>query len=460
MNINSDTAVSMAAAVRKGEVSAVEVTQAALARITAQNPQLNCFTAITAETALIDAAKIDQEIAQGKNPGLLAGVPFAVKNLYDIAGLTTLAGSKINAENPPASQDATAVAKLKQAGAVLVGALNMDEYAYGFVTENSHYGATHNPHDLQRIAGGSSGGSSAAVAAGLVTLTLGSDTNGSIRVPAALCGVLGFKPTYGRLSRAGVALFSSSLDHVGTFARSVEDIATAFDLLQGEDQRDPVCTKRSLELCVPQLYQDISQIRIAVADDYFTQGASPEALAAVEKVAQALNVTDYVTIPEAHRARAAAFVITASEGANLHLEQLKSRPQDFDPATRDRFLAGALIPSSWYIQAQRFRRWYGDRLREIWQNVDIILAPTTPISAPLIGQKTMILDGEEIAVRPHLGLFTQPLSFIGLPVLSVPVQLPDSLPLGVQIIAAPYNEALILRVAAVLESQGVISAKL
>ncbi|MEA5515417.1 AtzE family amidohydrolase [Nodularia sp. UHCC 0506] len=452
-------AVSIAAAVRRGEVSAVEVTKAALARITTQNPQLNCFTAITAETALIDAAKIDQEIAQGKNPGLLAGVPFAVKNLYDIAGLTTLAGSKINAENPPANQDATAVAKLKQAGAILVGALNMDEYAYGFVTENSHYGATHNPHDLQRIAGGSSGGSSAAVAAGLVPLTLGSDTNGSIRVPAALCGVLGFKPTYGRLSRTGVALFSSSLDHVGTFACSVEDIATAFDLLQGEDQRDPVCTKRSPELCVPQLYQDISNIKIAIANDYFTQGASPEALAAVQTVADALSVTDYVTIPEAHRARAAAFVITASEGANLHLEQLKSRPQDFDPATRDRFLAGALIPSSWYIQAQRFRSWYGDRFREIWQNVDIILAPTTPISAPLIGQKTMILDGEEILVRPHLGLFTQPLSFIGLPVLSVPIQLPNALPLGVQIIAAPYNEAVILRVAAVLQSQGVITGE-
>ncbi|WP_414552698.1 AtzE family amidohydrolase [Anabaena sp. CCY 0017] len=452
-------AVSIAAAVHTGEVSAVEVTQAALARITAQNPQLNCFTAITAETALIDAAKIDQEIAQGKNPGALAGVPFAVKNLYDIAGLTTLAGSKINAENPPASQDATAVAKLKQAGAILVGALNMDEYAYGFVTENFHYGATHNPHDLQRIAGGSSGGSSAAVAAGLVPLTLGSDTNGSIRVPAALCGVLGFKPTYGRLSRAGVALFSSSLDHVGTFARSVEDIATAFDVLQGEDDRDPVCTKRPPQLCVPQLHQDISQIRIAIAGDYFTQGASPEALAAVQKVADALSVTDYVTIPEAHRARAAAFVITASEGANLHLEQLKSRPQDFDPATRDRFLAGALIPSTWYIEAQRFRKWYRDRLREIWQNVDIILAPTTPISAPLIGQKTMILAGEEILVRPHLGLFTQPLSFIGLPVLSVPIQQPNALPLGVQIIAAPYNEALILRVAAVLQSQGVITGE-
>ncbi len=200
-------AVSIAAAVREGRVSAVEVTQAALAKIAARNPELNCFTAIIAEAALADASRIDSEIAQGNNPGALAGVPFAAKNLYDIAGLTTLAGAKINAENPPATQDATAVAKLKQAGAVLVGALNMDEYAYGFVTENAHYGATHNPHDLQRVAGGSSGGSAAAVAAGLVPLTLGSDTNGSIRVPAAFCGIFGLKPTYGRLSRAGVALW-------------------------------------------------------------------------------------------------------------------------------------------------------------------------------------------------------------------------------------------------------------
>jgi AtzE family amidohydrolase len=451
-------AVSIAADVREGKVSAVEVTKAALARIAAQDHQLNCFTTITAETALTDAARIDREIAQGNNPGMLAGVPFAVKNLFDIAGLTTLAGSKINAENPPASEDATAVAKLKQAGAVLVGALNMDEYAYGFVTENSHYGATHNPHDLQRVAGGSSGGSAAAVAAGLVPLTLGSDTNGSIRVPAALCGIFGFKPTYGRLSRAGVALFSSSFDHIGPFARSVQDIATVFDALQKEDDRDPICTKRPPQLVLPQLKQDISDIRIAIAADYFTKGAEPEALAAVQKVADALNVTEYVTIPEAHRARAAAFVITASEGANLHLDKLRSHPEDFDPATRDRFLAGALIPSSWYLQAQRFRKWYCDRVRKVFENVDLILAPTTPISAPLIGQQTMILDGEEIFVRPHLGLFTQPLSFIGLPVLSVPIQCQNALPLGVQLIAAPDNEVLILRVAAALEIKGIVSA--
>lgn len=448
-------AVSIAENVLSGKVSAVDITQAALTRIAARNDELNCFTTITTETALQDAARIDKEIAEGKNPGVLAGVPFAVKNLFDIAGLTTLAGAKINAENPTATQDATAITKLKQAGAVLIGALNMDEYAYGFVTENAHYGATHNPHDLNRVAGGSSGGSAAAVAAGLVPFSLGSDTNGSIRVPAALCGVFGFKPTYGRLSRAGVKLFSSSLDHIGHFANSVRDIATIFDVLQGEDEKDPICTKRPIEKSLPQINDYISNIKIAIADDYFTQNAEPAALAAVQKVAEALNVTEYITIPEAKIARAAAFIITACEGANLHLDKLKTRPQDFDFATRDRFLAGALIPNHWYIQAQRFRSWYRDKVREIFKNVDIIIAPTTPIPAPLIGQKTMILNNKEILVRPHLGLFTQPLSFIGLPVLSVPVNQENSLPLGIQLIAAPYNEVLILQVAAVLEKQGI-----
>ncbi|NEQ18815.1 MAG: AtzE family amidohydrolase [Microcoleus sp. SIO2G3] len=370
MNLEQADAVAIAAAVQEGKVSAVEVAKAALQRIAARDNEVNCFTTVTAETALADAERIDSEIAEGKNPGCLAGVPFAVKNLFDIAGLTTLAGAKINAENPPAIEDATAVARLKQAGAILVGALNMDEYAYGFVTENSHYGNSHNPHDLKRVAGGSSGGSAAAIAAGLVPLTLGSDTNGSIRVPAALCGVFGLKPTYGRLSRAGVALFSSSLDHVGPFARSVRDIATAFDVLQGEDERDPICTKRPfVEMLHTTSLQNIDGIRIAIAGDYFLKGASPEALEAVQRVAHALDVTKYVTIPETHRARAAAFVITACEGANLHLEKLRSRPQDFDPATRDRFLAGALIPSHWYIQAQRFRRWYRDKVQEIFQKV-------------------------------------------------------------------------------------------
>ncbi|MFB2937740.1 AtzE family amidohydrolase [Aerosakkonemataceae cyanobacterium BLCC-F154] len=444
-------ATQIAEVVRQKEVSAKSIVAASLARIADRNYKYNCFTNVIAETALAEAEKIDRTISEGKDPGILAGVPFAVKNLFDVAGITTLAGAKINAENPPASRDATAVARLKKAGAILVGTLNMDEYAYGFVTENSHYGPTRNPHNLNCIAGGSSGGSAAAVAAGLVPITLGSDTNGSIRVPAAFCGIFGLKPTYGRLSRSGAFLFAASFDHIGPFARSVRDLAAIFDVLQGEDPQDPVCTKRPPEPCLPQLNQGIEGLRIAIAGEYFAENAAPEALAAVAKVALALNTTEIVTIPEPHRARAAAFIITASEGANLHLKNIKSRPQDFDIATRDRFIAGALIPTTWYIQAQRFRRWYRDRLREIFANVDIIITPTTPCAAPEIGQEKMVIAGEEMLVRPNLGLFTQPLSFVGLPIISVPIQRPGDLPLGVQIIGAPYKEALVFRVAKYLE---------
>ncbi|MGB5898529.1 MAG: AtzE family amidohydrolase [Geitlerinemataceae cyanobacterium] len=447
-------AVGLAGAIRRGEIGAKTAIQETLEQIDRENPHLNCFTKILPEAAIAKAETVDNAIADGQDPGILAGVPFAVKNLFDVAGITTLAGSKIHAENPPATRDATAISRLKQAGAIMLGTLNMDEYAYGFVTENSHYGTTCNPHDRTRIAGGSSGGSAAAVAAGWVPLTLGSDTNGSIRVPAALCGVFGFKPTYGKLSRSGAMLFSSSLDCIGPFARSVRDIATVFDLLQGEDAACPP------QPCLPELERSVAGLRIAIADDYFAQNAETEALEAVYTIAKALNVTQTVSIPEAHRARAAAYAITASEGANLHLGNLRSRPQDFDPATRDRFLAGALIPSTWYLQSQRFRQWFRDKVRDIFDRVDIILAPTTPCVAPKIGQETMQIGKVEMLVRPNLGLFTQPLSFIGLPVLSVPLYRPNSLPLGVQIIAAPHNESLILRVAAQLERQGILGSRL
>jgi AtzE family amidohydrolase len=451
-------ATAIAAAVQQGELSAREVTQIALDRIAQRDQQLNCFTAVLAESALTSAAQVDEAIATQASVGPLAGVPFAVKDLFDIAGLSTLAGSIINRDYPPASRDATAVDRLKQAGAILVGALNMDEYAYGFVTENSHYGATHNPHDLNRVAGGSSGGSAAAVAGGLVPITLGSDTNGSIRVPAAFCGIYGLKPTYGRLSRAGAFLFCASLDHIGPFARSVRDIALTFDLLQGYDPLDPICSTRPVEPCLPQVNQGLEGLRIAIADGYFATGAEPVVSAAVARVAQALGATERVVLPESHRARAAAYLITSCEGSNLHLHNLKTRPQDFDPATRDRFLSGAMVPAAWYIQAQRFRSWYRDRIRALFQEVDLILAPTTPCPAPLIGQQTIVIDGVEVPNRPNLGVFTQPLSFIGLPILSVPVQQPGHLPVGVQIIAAPYQEATILRAAAVLEAAGITTA--
>jgi amidase/aspartyl-tRNA(Asn)/glutamyl-tRNA(Gln) amidotransferase subunit A len=451
-------ATSIALAVRTRKRSAREIISATLETIQCYDGQLNCFTKVLEQEALAQADATDALIAAGQDPGPLAGVPFAVKNLFDISGVTTIAGSKIHAEHAPAEKDAAVVERLKAAGANLVGALNMDEYAYGFTTENTHYGPTRNPHDLERVAGGSSGGSAAAVAAGMVPLTVGSDTNGSIRVPAALCGVYGLKPTYGRISRAGAVLFAESFDHVGPFARSVRDIALAFDALHGPDPRDPVASSRPAEAVTPQLEFGTKDLRIAVADGYFNHGGTQEAFEAVRKVARALDVQQVVTIPDVEKARAAAYIITACEGGNLHLPDLRTRPGDFDPVVVERFLAGALLPAAWYSHAQRFRRVFRDLVREVFRTVDVILAPTTPVPAIRIGQPTIEIDGKEVPSRPNLGYFTQPLSFIGLPIISVPVFDPGSLPLGVQVIGAPYREASILRVAWQLEQMGVASA--
>jgi AtzE family amidohydrolase len=456
-------AVTIAADVKARRSSGTDQVRAALKRIAAHDPALNCFTEVLAERALATAARVDGAVALGADPGPLAGVPFAVKNLYDVAGLRTLAGSKINRDHAPAARDAAAVRALEGAGAVLVGALNMDEYAFGFTTENTHYGPTHNPHDLARVAGGSSGGSAAAVAAGLVPISLGSDTNGSIRVPAAFCGIFGLKPTYGRVSRAGVALFAGSFDHAGPFARSVADLAVTFEIIQGPDPDDPACADRPADPCLAELARGVAGLRIAVADGYFSRGGQPEAHAAVERVARALKADRRVTLPEAERARAAAVVITSAEGAELHLADLKTRAADFDPMTRERFLAGALIPATHYRAAQRFRAWYRDRVRRLFDDVDVILTPTTPFPAPLIGQQTIEIASdrdsppEPLPVRALIGLYTQPISFIGLPALSVPVPVPGpgSLPLGVQLVAAPWRESVLLRVAAALEADGV-----
>ena len=449
--------LAIATAVRQGEITAQAVVEDCLNTIYHRDRALNCFTLVATDRALQQARALDQAMQVGQAVGPLAGVPFAVKNLFDIAEEVTLAGSKINRDHVPAQQDATAITRLEQAGAILVGALNMDEYAYGFVTVNHHYGATPNPHAPQRVAGGSSGGSAAAVAAQLVPLTLGSDTNGSIRVPAGLCGVYGLKPTYGRLSRAGAQLFSASLDHIGPLARSVRDTAACFDALQGADVRDPVCTDQPITPTLPALENGIDGLKIAMLGGHFERGMQPEVASALSQVIEALGVSQRVTLPEVERARAAAYVITACEGSQLHLPRLQTRLMDFDPATRDRFLAGALMPQSWYIQAQRLRRWFQTQVRAAFEQVDVLLAPTTPCVAPFLHQNTMPLDGESVLVRPHLGFYTQPLSFIGLPVLSVPVAQSNSLPVGVQIIAAPDQEATLLRVARWLENQGILA---
>src|SRR5262249_40876722 len=239
--------------------------------------------------------------------------------------------------------------------------------------------------------------------------------------------------------------------------RSTRDLALAYDAMQGPDPSDPVCADRPREPVTPLLERGVEGLRIAIAGGYFRSGCFPEAQAALARVAAALGVTDEIEVPEAERARAAAYVITASEGGALHLGRLRDRASDFDPAVRDRLIAGAMIPAALVAKAQKFRRWYRERVLELFGRVDALLAPATPCPAPRIGQQVFVLDGVEMPVRPNLGIHTQPISFIGLPVVAVPVQL-EPMPIGVQIIAAPWREDVVLRISHALEQAGVAAA--
>jgi AtzE family amidohydrolase len=454
-------AAALVEAIRRGELRAREACEAAFARIDATDRQVNAFTDRTVARALAEADAVDLLRARGEPLPPLAGLPYAVKNLFDIEGLTTRAGSRINRELPPASADAVLVQRLKAAGAVLLGGLNMDEYAYGFTTENSHDGPTRNPHDLTRIAGGSSGGSGAAVAAGQVPLALGSDTNGSIRVPASLCGVWGLKPTFGRLSRRGSYPFVHSIDHLGPLADSVEALALSYDAMQGPDPRDPGCQAQRAQPAMPALMRGVTGLRVGILGGYFHENATAPARAAAERAAKVLGAIAVAEWPEPALARAAAFLVTASEGGSLHLDDLRRRPQDFEPLSVDRFIAGVLQPADWYIRAQRFRRVYRDQVNALFEHWDLLIAPATPVSAPAIGTDWLEINGTRHPCRPAMGLLTQPISFAGCPVVAAPMwpEGAGGLPIGVQLIAAPWKEALALRAAMVLQQEGVAQLK-
>ncbi len=433
----------IAAGVAGGATTATAVAEAVLARIASENGDLNAYTDVTAERALREAAGVDAALARGAPPGPLAGVPFAVKNLFDVAGLPTRAGSKINRDRAPAARDAALIERMRAAGAVLVGTLNMGEYAYDFTGENAHDGACRNPHGPGRMSGGSSSGSGAATAAGLAPVSLGSDTNGSLRVPASLCGIFSLKPTYGRLTRAGTFPFVDSLDHLGPLARTARDVALAYDALQGPDPDDHACAPRAAEPVLPRLGRGAGGLRMGVLGGWFRELSQEAALTAVSRAAEALGTVGQVTsvrLDAAEAGRAAAYLITASESAAFHLDRLRRRAADFDPEIRDRFLAGALLPAAWISRAQRVRRWWLEQALEVFRGVDLLLAPATPCPAPKAGEKHLELAGRSLPLRPSLGLLAQPFSCIGLPVVTVPVFAPGEAPIGVQLIGAPWRE--------------------
>jgi aspartyl-tRNA(Asn)/glutamyl-tRNA(Gln) amidotransferase subunit A len=427
------TATEIAAAVRSGKVTATALAERALAGLAADTHV--AVTRLLRDRAIADAAAVDATVARGEDPGPLAGVPFAVKDLFAVAGVPTTAGSASRADAAPAKSDAESIRRLQAAGAVLCGTLNMDEFAYGFATINAAFGTTGNPHDPTRLAGGSSGGSAAVVAAGLVPFALGSDTNGSVRVPASLCGLYGLKPAHGSLPMEGVFPFAESFDDVGPFTANLADMALVWGVLRGEP--------------VPQA---ASAPRMARLGGRFCENVDPAQQAAINAIAPDASLIEFRDIA---RARSAAFVITAYEGGQLHREALAANAMAYDPAVRDRLIAGALLPEALYNRAQALRAAFIAGVRALLADYDVLLAPATPCVAPPIADPQILIDGALSPARADLGIHTQPITFSALPSLAVPLRRPGQLPLGLQLIGKPGGEGALLRLAGELEAAGI-----
>jgi aspartyl-tRNA(Asn)/glutamyl-tRNA(Gln) amidotransferase subunit A len=436
---------------QKGDLSPIELTEAHLNRMAAVNPAVNAFITVTADTARLQAKKTEALLIQGRRPGgkpphPLCGIPIALKDLYETRGIRTTAGSRFFTDYVPQA-DAFTVEKLLTAGAVLLGKLNMHEIALGLTSVNPHFGAVKNPWALDRIAGGSSGGSAAALAAGLCMGSLGSDTGGSIRVPASLCGCVGLKPTFGRVSVRGVIPLSWNLDHAGPMARRVEDVALLLQTIAGYDPEDAYCIDKPVDDYISQIGEGIKGWRIALAsDDYFSERTQPdirravnEAAAVFAKLGATCEAVDFSGMREA---AAANGLMIVSDAALFHEERLRSGPEDFGQDVRQRLQMGAAMPSRDYIKARHTQALFRHELIRFFSDYDLLLTPTTAVAAPpIIGPDA--LDQALLLTR-----FTAPFNLTGLPALSVPCGFTtDGLPMGLQICGPPWSEAKILRAA-------------
>ena len=446
--LNSLDLVDAARRIAAGDVSPLELTAACLQRIGAMDSQVNAFITVTEDQAVYDAGVRGAELARGDEPGPLAGVPIALKDLFDTAGVRTTAGSRFFAERVP-DQDAAVVQKLRDAGAVILGKLNMHEWALGVTNDNPHYGACHNPWALDRITGGSSGGSAAALAAGMCFGTLGSDTGGSIRIPAALCGVVGLKPTYGRVSTRGVVPLSWSLDHVGPMARRVTDAAVLLDVIAGRDAADPGSADVPTDSYVAGIDDGIAGWRIGVIADEWLGDVDAEVRAsvraAVDALASAGAWVDELSAPELRDAARLNGLMTTADAAAFHRERMEQAPDDFGADILTRLRRGAGYGAADYANARRrqtiLRRTFSSWFVEHGGALDAVVLPTTPIAAPRIAG----LDA--VATAAPLTRLTAPFNFTGLPALSVPCGVTsDGLPIGLQIVGAPWAERRVLRV--------------
>lgn len=436
---------------RQHDVSAVEIVQAMLDRIESLEPRLNTYITVTGDEALETARQCDADLASGRDRGPLHGIPVAVKDLYDTAGIRTTCGSKILFDRIP-DQDATSVARLRSDGAVILGKTNLNEFAYGFTTENPHYGDTHNPWNVSCIAGGSSGGSAAAVAAGLCTLATGTDTGGSIREPAALCGIVGLKPSYGRISCRGVMPLSWEQDHAGPMARTVYDAALMLEAMAGWDTADPATTDQPVPHYVAKLGRGIEGVRIGVDPQYALHGISAEVRAAFEKALDVLvdlkaKVLD-IHIPGIEDGSTASLTILSAGGSAVHEEWLRTRPEDYDPNVLVRLKRGLDVTGAEYARAQRTRRLLMRSFESLFEQVDLLATPMCAIGAPLHGATRVQVDEQEIDVLSAVARYSRPFNLIGVPAISVPCGFtPADLPIGLQLIGPMYGEVTVLQAA-------------
>lgn len=431
---------------RQKQISPLELVEGYLRRIETHNPRLNAYLTVTAELALQSARKAEQEIMQGSWRGHLHGIPLALKDLFDTANVRTTGGTKFSAGYIPA-ENAAVVQKLEDAGAVLLGKLNMHEIALGVTNVNPHYGACRNPWNTSLITGGSSGGSGAALAAGLCLGSLGSDTGGSIRIPASLCGIAGLKPTRGRASLRGVLPLSWNMDHVGPMARCVRDVSLLMQAIDGYDSQDPYSLPHLSEDWLDGLDRGVRGWRIALADDeFYTSATHPEVLGAVQSAAQTFEQlgarVERAAFPDSRRAAAANMLMVTSDAAAFHQERMQSSPQDFGEDVLRRLQAGAAYTSSEYALARHTQAQLRRQFELFFEAYDVLLTPTTPVPAPPI-------EGPDAVEQARLlTRFTAPFNLTGLPSLSLPCGFTASgLPVGLQITARPWADRAVLQAA-------------
>jgi aspartyl-tRNA(Asn)/glutamyl-tRNA(Gln) amidotransferase subunit A len=444
------TLLETAAALRRREISSMELTNAALACTERLNPATNAMQFLMAETAREGARQADAELARGEGRGPLHGIPIAVKDLFYTKGVRTTGGSKLFEDFVP-DHDAAVVESLRAGGAVLVGKTGMHELAYGITSSNPHFGAVRNPWDRDRIPGGSSGGSGAAVAAGMVFMAMGSDTGGSIRIPASFCGVVGLKPTYGRVSRFGSMPLAYSLDHMGPLTRSVRDAGAVLNVIAGYDPRDETTSRRPVENYVPDMEPSLKGLRIGMPEKFYLDRLDPDVDSAVRaafRTAESHGAEIVpLPVPDIDAFNTVARLILLAE-ATAALEPYLERRDQFGEDVMALLDQGRLIPATDYINAQRLRRKMQREFQALWSRVDCLFTPTTPITAPRIGETTTKIGGELQNVRLATTRFVRAINLLGVPAVSIPCGRDQrGLPIGLQIVGKPFAEAVILRAA-------------